>query len=137
VIGIALLFWALAGALYAGRRVAFGDRPAAVHVRWAPSVDEGQRTQLERQYGLIAPQEDTPGGFFDLSLIRTDGSATLPFNSLAAWARARVPSGAVVGPGAPLVLPPAPAVKQTTRGRKVKREPKAIAPAAFKYPPRR
>jgi hypothetical protein len=56
VIWIALLFWALAGALYTGRRAAFGDRPAAVHVRWTAGVDEAQRRQLERQYGLTAPQ---------------------------------------------------------------------------------
>ena len=56
-IWIALLFWALAGGLYAGRKAAFGDRPAAVHVRWAVTVDEGQRQQLEQQYSLTAPQQ--------------------------------------------------------------------------------
>ena len=54
---IAFLFWALAGALYAGRKAAFGDRPAAVHVRWAGTVDERRRPQLERQYGLTTPQQ--------------------------------------------------------------------------------
>jgi hypothetical protein len=54
---IAFLFWALAGALYTGRKAAFGDRPAAVHVRWAATVDEGLRQRLERQYSLTTPQQ--------------------------------------------------------------------------------
>jgi hypothetical protein len=56
-IWIALLFWALAGTLYTGRKAAFGDRPAAVHVRWAVTVDGGQRQQLEQRYSLTAPQQ--------------------------------------------------------------------------------
>jgi hypothetical protein len=118
-------------------KYALPEPQRSAYLKKAYTIAQRDKTVVQMlQYGLIAPQEDTPGGFFDLSLIRTDGSPTLPFNSLAAWARARVPSGDVVAPGAPLVLPPAPAVKQTTRGRKVKREPKPIAPAALRYPPR-
>lgn len=67
VVWIALVFWALAGALYAGRRAAFGDRPAAIHVRWAATVDDARRPQLERQYGLTAP-EPTEGRTFAYAL---------------------------------------------------------------------
>jgi hypothetical protein len=67
VVWIALVFWALAGALYAGRRAAFGDRPAAIHVRWAATVDDARRQQLEQQYGLTAP-EPTEGRTFAYAL---------------------------------------------------------------------
>lgn len=67
VVWTALVFWALAGALYAGRRVAFGDRPAAIHVRWAATVDDARRQQLEGQYGLTAP-EPTDGRTFAYAL---------------------------------------------------------------------
>jgi hypothetical protein len=67
VVWIALVFWALAGALYAGRRAAFGDRPAAIHVRWAATVDDARRRQLEQQYGLTAP-EPTEGRTFAYAL---------------------------------------------------------------------
>jgi hypothetical protein len=67
VVWIALVFWALAGALYAGRRAAFGDRPAAIHVRWAATVDDARRQQLERQYGLTTP-EPTEGRTFAYAL---------------------------------------------------------------------
>jgi hypothetical protein len=66
-IWIALLFWALAGALYATRRAAFGDRPAAIHVRWAPTVNETRRQELERRYRLTAP-EPTDGRTFAYAL---------------------------------------------------------------------
>ena len=67
MVWIALACWALAGALYAGRRAAFGDRPAAIHVRWAPAVDDAQRQELERRYGLTAPQP-TEGRTFAYAL---------------------------------------------------------------------
>ena len=67
LVWIALVFWALAGTLYAGRRAVFGDRPAAIHVRWAPAVDAARRQQLERQYGLTVP-EPTEGRTFAYAL---------------------------------------------------------------------
>ena len=70
---IAFLFWALAGALYTGRKAAFGDRPAAVHVRWAATVDEGQRQQLERQYSLTTPQQ-TDGRTFAYAITDVSGA---------------------------------------------------------------
>jgi hypothetical protein len=72
VLGIALLFWTLAGGLHAGRRAVFGDRPAAVHVRWAATVNESERQRLEGVYRLTAPQL-TEGRTFAYAL--TDVSA--------------------------------------------------------------
>ena len=43
---------ALAGIAYGTLRVTFGPRPVYVHVRWAESVDEATRLQLEDRYGL-------------------------------------------------------------------------------------
>lgn len=72
-IALALLFWALAGALYAGRKLAFGDRPAAVHVRWASAVNEAERQQLERRYSLTSPQH-TEGRTFAYGLTDVSGA---------------------------------------------------------------
>jgi hypothetical protein len=66
-IAISLVFLALAGGLYMTRRAVFGDRPAAVHVRWAENVDDARRAELERQYELTAP-ERTDGRTFAYAL---------------------------------------------------------------------
>ena len=73
MIAPALVFWALAGALYAGRQLAFGDRPAAVHVRWAADVDDSRRQELERQYRLTSPQQ-TDGRTFAYELTDVSGA---------------------------------------------------------------
>ena len=51
-----LVFWALAGMAYSVLRVAFGDRPVFIHVRWAPAVDDAARQRLERRYSLALPE---------------------------------------------------------------------------------
>jgi hypothetical protein len=50
VTGLALC--GLAGIAYGTLRLTFGPRPVYVHVRWAESVDEATRLQLENRYGL-------------------------------------------------------------------------------------
>jgi hypothetical protein len=72
-IGIALLFWLLAGSLYTGRRAVFGDRPAAVHVRWAATVTDSERRRLEGLYRLTAPQP-TDGRTFAYALTDVSGA---------------------------------------------------------------
>ena len=48
--GIALL--ALAGAIDIALRTTYGQRSADIHVRWAASVDDARRQDIERTYGL-------------------------------------------------------------------------------------
>ena len=50
-----LVCWALAGTAYAVLRLTFGERPANVDVRWAATVDDGARVQLEQRYRLARP----------------------------------------------------------------------------------
>ena len=52
----ALALWAAAAALYGTRVFAFGERPAYVHIRWAPAVDDAARGQEERKYRLLQPE---------------------------------------------------------------------------------
>lgn len=51
LLGIAL--WALAGVTYVTLRATYGQRPALVNVRWAPSVDDATRESIVRRHGLI------------------------------------------------------------------------------------
>lgn len=73
VVGIVLLFWMLGAGLYAGRRAIFGQRPAAVHVRWAATVTESDRQRLEGAYGLTSPQL-TEGRTFAYALTDVSGA---------------------------------------------------------------
>ena len=52
-----LVLWALAGAAYGLLRITFGERPVFIHVRWAPSVDDAARGQIEERYGLSRPEQ--------------------------------------------------------------------------------
>ena len=60
-----LVCWALAGTGYAVLRLTFGDRPVRIHVRWAPTVGDAARLQLERRYRLARaePREDRTFGY--------------------------------------------------------------------------
>ena len=51
-----LLCWALAGTAYAVLRLTFGDRPVRIHVRWAPTINDAARLQLEQRYQLARPE---------------------------------------------------------------------------------
>ena len=63
LIAAALAFGAL--------RLMYGQRPAYVHVRWAPTVDAAGRAQMERTYSLTGGElrEGTTWGYYvtDLS----------------------------------------------------------------------
>ena len=50
-----LVCWALAGTAYAVLRLTYGDRPVKVNVRWAATVDDAARVQLEQRYRLARP----------------------------------------------------------------------------------
>ena len=60
-----LLCWALAGTAYAVLRLTFGDRPVRIHVRWAPTVDDATRLQLEQRWRLARAEsrEDRTFGY--------------------------------------------------------------------------
>ena len=68
-----LLCWALAGTAYAVLRLTFGERPVGIHVRWAPTIDDVARHQLEQRYQL-ARAELREDRTFAYAL--TDGLAT-------------------------------------------------------------
>ena len=50
-----LVCWAVAGTAYAVLRLTYGDRPVSVNVRWAATVDDADRFQLEQRYTLARP----------------------------------------------------------------------------------
>ena len=66
-----LVCWALAGTAYAVLRLTFGERPVNVDVRWAATVDDGARVQLEQRYRLARPD---PQGDRTFSYALTDRS---------------------------------------------------------------
>ena len=66
-----LVCWALAGTAYAVLRLTYGDRPVKVDVRWAATVDDAARAQLEQRYTLARPD---PNGDRTFSYALTDRS---------------------------------------------------------------
>ena len=66
-----LVCWALAGTAYAVLRQTYGDRPVSVDVRWAATVDDAVRVQLEQRYRLARPE---PNGDRTFSYALTDRS---------------------------------------------------------------
>ena len=66
-----LVCWALAGTAYAVLRLRYPDRPVKVNVRWAATVDDAARFQLEQRYTLARPD---PQGDRTFSYALTDRS---------------------------------------------------------------
>ena len=66
-----LVCWAVAGTAYAVLRLTYGDRPVKVNVRWAATVDDAARFQLEQRYTLARPD---PQGDRTFSYALTDRS---------------------------------------------------------------
>ena len=54
IAGVALS--AMAAVTYTTRVITFGERPAYIHIRWAPGVDDATRAQEERTYSLRRPE---------------------------------------------------------------------------------
>jgi hypothetical protein len=67
LLAIGITFVAAAVVTYTVLRAEFGDRPAHINVRWAPSVTPDVQSQLERKYHLISPQR-TEGRTFSYDL---------------------------------------------------------------------
>jgi hypothetical protein len=83
------------------RRSTYLQRAYAIALR-----DPRVRQML--QYTLVSIPEEYTGSFFNLSLIRRDGTLTPPFHGLTSWVRRQAATGGVKLPGGPLELPPAP-----------------------------
>ena len=66
-----LVCWAVAGTAYSVLRLTFGDRPVSVDVRFAATVDDATRFQLEQRFGLALPE---PNGDRTFSYALTDRS---------------------------------------------------------------
>ena len=56
LLAVGLILLLGSAATYGALRLTYGQRPAYVHVRWAPSVDASTRAQLERVHGLTRPE---------------------------------------------------------------------------------
>jgi hypothetical protein len=56
LLAVGMILLLASAATYATLRLTYGERPAYVHVRWAPSVDASTREQLERVHGLTRPE---------------------------------------------------------------------------------
>jgi hypothetical protein len=69
---------AAAAVTYIVLRAEFGDRPAHINVRWAPSVTADVQSQLERKYHLISPQRTEGRTFsYDLTDLSRDNIRTM------------------------------------------------------------
>src|SRR5690242_15532386 len=70
----ALVLWIAAALVYGIFTVAYGDRPAYVHVRWAASVDDTARQRFEEQYHLTRGQvrEGRTWGYFVADVSRAN-----------------------------------------------------------------
>ena len=85
----------------------------SAYLRSAFTIAQRDKSVVQMlQFGLITPPENFPGGYFDLSLVRQDGSVTPGYESLRSWAGTSGKRGRIKLPGGPIALPPAPAGKR-------------------------
>jgi hypothetical protein len=61
-----VLLLVAAGVAFTVLRITYGQRPAYVHVRWAPSIDASTRVQMERSHSLTRGEirEGTTWGYY-------------------------------------------------------------------------
>jgi hypothetical protein len=94
-------------------KYALGESARSAYLKKAYTMAQRDRSVAQMlQFVFVTPPLNFPGGYFDLSLVRTDGSTTLPYESLRAWAQAAGRRSLVRLPGAALQLPPAPAERR-------------------------
>jgi hypothetical protein len=97
-------------------KYALGDPVRSAYLKKAYTMAQRNRSVAQMlQFTFVTPPLNFPGGYFDLSLVRQDGTTTLPYESLKTWAQTAGGRGQVTLPGGPLQLPPAPASRR--RGR--------------------
>ncbi len=96
-------------------KYSLGDHVRSAYLKKAYTMAQRDKNVVQMlQFTFVTPPEGFPGGYFDLSLVRLDGSPTLPFESLRGWAATAGKRGQIKLPGGPIALPPAPPSK---RGR--------------------
>ena len=94
-------------------KYALGDDVRSEYLRAAYTRAQRDRNVAQMlQFGLVTPPENFPGGYFDLSLVRQDGSTTLAYEALRAWVATAGKRRQVTLPGPALQLPPAPASRR-------------------------
>ena len=87
-------------------KYALGDNVRGPYLRQAYAMAQRNRYVKQMlQFGLIEPPVNFPGAFFDLSIVRSNGSTTQAYDSIRSWAA----SASIERPGGPIPLPPAPA----------------------------
>jgi hypothetical protein len=94
-------------------KYALGESARSAYLKKAYTMAQRDRNVAQLlQFVFITPPLDFPGGYFDLSLVRADGSTTLPYESLRSWAQAAGKRRQVALPGGPIQLPPVPAERR-------------------------
>jgi hypothetical protein len=94
-------------------KYALGESARSAYLRKAYTLAQRDRSVAQMlQLVFVTPPASFPGGYFDLSIVRADGSTTPPYESLRGWAQAAGKRGQVALPGAPIPLPPAPAERR-------------------------
>ncbi len=103
-------------------KYALGDDVRSAYLRKAYTMAQRNRSVVQMlQFVFVTPPESFPGGYFDLSLVRQDGSTTAPYETLRSWAQTNGQRRRVRLPGGPLRLPAAPA--QRARGKALRQYP--------------
>jgi hypothetical protein len=94
---------------FQGGKYALGEDVRAPYLRQAFSMAlRNRHVKQMLQFGLIEAPVNYPGGFFDLSVIREDGTLTQSYLTLRDWSQ----TAAIKRPGGPITLPPAPAARR-------------------------
>jgi len=98
---------------FANGKYALGETVRSAYLRKAFTMAQRDRSVVQMlQFSLITPPLSFPGGYFDLSVVRGDGSPYPAFDTLRAWATTAGQRGQVKLPGPPLALPTAPASRR-------------------------
>jgi hypothetical protein len=100
---------------FASGKYSLGDNVRSGYLKKAFTMAQRDKSVAQMlQFSLVSPPPTFPGGYFDLSVIRGDGSPTLAYEALRSWSARAGKRGQIKLPTAPLSLPPAPASR---RGR--------------------
>src|SRR5215217_7947908 len=96
-------------------KYALGETLRSAYLKKAFTMAQRDKSVAQMlQFSLVTPPTSFPGGYFDLSVIRGDGSTTPAYESLRSWAATAGKRGQIKLPTAALTLPSAPAGR---RGR--------------------
>ena len=86
-------------------KYALGEDRRSAYLRQAWTIAaRNKHVKQMLQFSMITPPIDFPGGYFDLSVIRIDGSTTPSYDALRDWSA----TASIKRPAGPIALPPAP-----------------------------